>query len=253
MSGLPSLPALDREIAGYTAEIVAIVDEVSRVSARHDAPADGGLLRRVTQIFNGRRIARLFAASLRRRALAGEGAAREALRRQLDAYVRVRPRLAATAVATVLRRVWPDQAPQLVVADRDAWITTNVRLITSIGRRLHGELKQVISDATDKGSRAEVVAKRIAERFDVARSRAKLIARDQITKYAAQVNEAQQRRAGVDRYTWRHSRSRRNARATHVHRDGRVFRWDRPPADGHPGQAIQCRCTAEPVLEDLLG
>ena len=28
--------------------------------------------------------------------------------------------------------------------------------------------------------------------------------------------------------------------------------WDNPPADGHPGDAFDCRCTAEPVLPDIL-
>lgn len=249
---LPRLPDLDREIAGYAAELVALVDEVSPASAERTDAADGGLMPRVLAVFNPRRLARLFLTRLRRRARAGEAAAREAFRRQAKAYVSVRPRLGDAAVATVLRRAWPTEEPEPVLAGRREWITTNVRLIRSIGTRLHAELAEVLAEATEKGSRQEVIEKRIAERFDVARSRARLIARDQVTKYLAQVNEAQQRRAGVERYVWRHSRSRRNPRRLHLGRDGKVFNWAGPPSDGHPGAAPNCRCTAEPVLTGIL-
>ena len=30
-----------------------------------------------------------------------------------------------------------------------------------------------------------------------------------------------------------------------------MFRWDEPPAGGHPGQAHNCRCYAEPVSPDV--
>lgn len=34
----------------------------------------------------------------------------------------------------------------------------------------------------------------------------------------------------------------------HAAYDDRVFRWDNPPEGGHPGEAHNCRCFAEPVL-----
>jgi uncharacterized protein with gpF-like domain len=41
-------------------------------------------------------------------------------------------------------------------------------------------------------------------------------------------------------------------RALHRQYDDRTFSWDNPPADGHPGDAFGCRCTAEPVLPERL-
>lgn len=35
-------------------------------------------------------------------------------------------------------------------------------------------------------------------------------------------------------------------RGAHAEYDDRVFRWDSPPPDGHPGAAYGCRCHAEP-------
>ena len=39
-------------------------------------------------------------------------------------------------------------------------------------------------------------------------------------------------------------------RTQHAHRYDKVFDWDDPPATGHPGQAWNCRCRAEPHLLD---
>ncbi|MBF0247400.1 MAG: minor capsid protein [Alphaproteobacteria bacterium] len=38
-----------------------------------------------------------------------------------------------------------------------------------------------------------------------------------------------------------------NVRSSHAARDGQVFSWDHPPEGGHPGEAPNCRCRAEPV------
>jgi SPP1 gp7 family putative phage head morphogenesis protein len=211
---------------------------------RQDA-ADGGLAR----LFDPTALARRLLALLRLRAAGVERITRATFRRQLEATLRVRPNLRDDAVATVMHRAWPSPEPRPVTRARDRWLASNVDLVARLGTELRRELEEVLADALQKGSRHELVARRIAERLHVARSRAKVIARDQLQKYQAQVNEAQQRRAGIDRYVWRHSGSGRNPRPEHLARDGRVFSWSDPPADGHPGAAIQCRCTAEPSLD----
>jgi SPP1 gp7 family putative phage head morphogenesis protein len=38
-------------------------------------------------------------------------------------------------------------------------------------------------------------------------------------------------------------------RPLHADRQGLIFRWDKPPSDGHPGMAIRCRCVADPVID----
>ncbi|QJE73761.1 minor capsid protein [Aerophototrophica crusticola] len=47
-------------------------------------------------------------------------------------------------------------------------------------------------------------------------------------------------------YVWRTMRDER-VRPSHAERDGKVFRWSDPPQGGHPGEASNCRCWAEPV------
>lgn len=82
--------------------------------------------------------------------------------------------------------------------------------------------------------------------------RARFIARDQTAKLNAAMNRERNQALGITEYIWRTSKDER-VRESHAKRNGKTFRWDDPPAGGpadggHPGEAINCRCTAEPVI-----
>ena len=64
--------------------------------------------------------------------------------------------------------------------------------------------------------------------------------------FAGLINQLRQNDLGIERYIWR-SRDDAKVRGSHAEYDDQVFRWDTAPADGHPGQAFNCRCYAEPV------
>jgi SPP1 gp7 family putative phage head morphogenesis protein len=64
--------------------------------------------------------------------------------------------------------------------------------------------------------------------------------------FAGLVNQLRQQDLGIERYIWR-SQDDAKVRDSHSQYDDQVFRWDEPPAGGHPGQAHNCRCYAEPV------
>lgn len=92
-----------------------------------------------------------------------------------------------------------------------------------------------------------------------ARNRAKNIARDQVGKLNGDLTKLRQTNIGIEEYWWRDSRDRR-VRALHrkyanQSLAGKKFKWSKPPPDGHPGQAVLCRCTPEadftPVLAGL--
>lgn len=131
------------------------------------------------------------------------------------------------------------------------WTTENVGLIKSIPGDMLDEVERELVRGVNDGTRWEVLASRIEQRFGVAERRAALIARDQVGKFYGSVQRARQTNLGIKRYIWRTSRDER-VRPEHVEREGEIFEWADPPEDGHPGQPINCRCTAEPILEDLL-
>ncbi len=122
----------------------------------------------------------------------------------------------------------------------------NVELVTRATEETRDKIAAVL-DELGPGVRWEEAASRIAERVDVAESRAELIARDQSLKATGEINEIVQTSAGIEEYEWSTSGDNR-VRDEHEEREGRVFSWDDPPEDGHPGEAINCRCVAIPIL-----
>ncbi|MCB2095982.1 MAG: minor capsid protein [Rhodobacteraceae bacterium] len=68
--------------------------------------------------------------------------------------------------------------------------------------------------------------------------------------FAGLINQLRQQDLGIERYIWR-SQDDAKVRESHAEYDDQVFRWDEPPAGGHPGQAHNCRCYAEPVRPDV--
>lgn len=136
----------------------------------------------------------------------------------------------------------------------------NVALIKSIPASYFADLERVIGDGVRGGLRHEEIAKVILARFadktrpDLwvkAKSRATLIARDQVAKFNSELNRIRQTNLGLTRYTWSTSKDER-VRPEHRRREGKVFTWADPPADGHPGIPVRCRCVAQPIVDDLL-
>lgn len=64
--------------------------------------------------------------------------------------------------------------------------------------------------------------------------------------FAGLINQLRQEDLGIERYVWR-SQDDPKVRDSHAEYDDQVFRWDDPPAGGHPGEAHNCRCYAEPI------
>jgi SPP1 gp7 family putative phage head morphogenesis protein len=64
--------------------------------------------------------------------------------------------------------------------------------------------------------------------------------------FAGLINQLRQQDLGTERYIWR-SQDDAKVRDSHAEYDDQVFRWEEPPAGGHPGQAHNCRCFAEPI------
>jgi len=114
------------------------------------------------------------------------------------------------------------------------------------------DTREHLVDAVRKGVRHEAFADIVQDRLGVAESRARLIARDQVQKLNSQLSAARQRSIGIERYRWSTAGDER-VRESHAAKAGEVFRWDDPPSDtGHPGQDIQCRCSAIPLASDEL-
>jgi len=128
----------------------------------------------------------------------------------------------------------------------------NSTLIKSLPEEELNRVSGAIERGLQQGERFTDIAKTIQKSFGITHRRAKLIARDQTTKLNASLTRLRQQEVGVEEYIWQTAGDER-VRPTHRHNDGKKFRWDKPPSiTGHPGNDVNCRCIARPVLDKLL-
>lgn len=149
-------------------------------------------------------------------------------------------------------------------------VENNVNLIKSIPTAYLDRVNTLVKKNYLKGGVSDkalveellpLLRKELRELGPKAIKRAKLIARDQTSKIAASLDKVRQTNLGIEEYIWSNSKDRRvrgnpsglypdvPKNKNHWDREGQVFRWDSPPADGHPGEAINCRCIAIPVIK----
>lgn len=134
----------------------------------------------------------------------------------------------------------------------DEAIAANVGLITSIPQQYFDRIEQAVMAGIQGGTLNATLADDLQKAFGVTKSRAKLIATDQLGKINSRLSQIRQQKLGITHYTWSTSHDER-VRHEHKLRDGKLFAWDKPPSDGHPGQPIRCRCVAKPYTEHLTG
>ena len=132
------------------------------------------------------------------------------------------------------------------------WIRENLDLISSIEaetlRKLRWELSQRIVATAGDESLKTALADYIENQARIESNRAVLIASDQVGKLNGRLMRYEQQRAGITHYRWETMQDSR-VRPSHRERQGEIFSWEEPPADGHPGEAIRCRCVADPVFD----
>lgn len=134
----------------------------------------------------------------------------------------------------------------------------NVALIKGIGGEVATRIEKLVTRALTSGTLHGDLALQLEAEFGFSEKRAALIARDQIGKYYGQINAARQKDLGIKRFTWRTVGDERvrdspkDPEYNHVDLDGQVFSYDDPPFGQLPGEPVLCRCSAEPVFDDLL-
>ena len=178
--------------------------------------------------------------------LAAKFAARTASHQRLQLGKQVRSALGADPYT---------RDPVLAGVSED-FVAQNVSLIKRIPSRLHEKIEGMVMNSVGKSQLNVNLGDEIRDAFGVADRHAAFIARDQISKYYGAVNKARQESLGVTKFIWRTMNDER-VRDSHAELDGKEFSWDDLPTndDGeeiYPGSDYQCRCTAEPVLDDLV-
>jgi len=165
-----------------------------------------------------------------------------------------------------IANVEPLKSDPFVKEYLELFIKSNTKKITTISESYFSEVEDIVMNGLQSGTSNKSIVKelkeKIIDRGEFHKSRAKLVATDQIQKLNGQLDKVRQKSNGGSRYIWR-TRGNSAVRDDHAKLKGAIFEWGKPPITvttgkrsgerNEPGQDINCKCQAEMVIEDLLG
>ena len=136
-----------------------------------------------------------------------------------------------------------------------SFMAENVKLITSLPLDAAQRVHETTLNGITEGTRASEIASKILETGNVTKARATLIARTEVARTATGLTRARAMHIGSEAYYWRTSADG-SVRESHKSMNGRIIRWDTEPEvepgkHYHAGCFPNCRCYAEPILDDI--
>lgn len=192
---------------------------------------------------------------------------RERMTKAVERVAKEVTKFAARALNKVLS-AGLGQRDTLDITGNELWLNTavaeftaeNVALIRTIPSVFFSDLERLLTRAIADGVPWQDLAQIIEDRYDVSASRARIIAKDQINKFVGDLNRVRQQDLGIDKFIWRTMGDERvrtdeteGPDMGHRERNGRTYNWNSPPEGETPGEPINCRCYAEPVLPEITG
>ncbi len=166
---------------------------------------------------------------------------------QVDAFTTQRTVQAISVIASIDVEAALATAGEVGPVHR-VWTRRNVELITSIERRHLDDVAEAVARTVLAGQSTRDLAREVEERFGISRRRAGVVARDQVGTLNSQITQAKQNSLGIRQFEWSDSGDGR-VRPLHSQIDGQIFDWATGHAtEGRPGEPIQCRCVAIPVV-----
>lgn len=139
-----------------------------------------------------------------------------------------------------------------------------VHLITTVPEIYYDKIQQAVMKTyqQERLQEGRGLIQEIRELNNLTYERAKLIAVDQTNKMHGMITQTRQTQLGIEEYYWRTAGDSRvvgdptglypkptKLHGNHYVRNRKIFRWDEPPDDGHPGWPIRCRCHADPRVD----
>jgi SPP1 gp7 family putative phage head morphogenesis protein len=221
-----------------------LMDELDELlkTAESERRVDAGEGRRITQLIEEARRKMRSATNVQQvEALATEFASRTSTAQRMQLSRQLRSALGVELFT-------PDARLATLM---DGFVSKNVAQIRDIPQKMITDVESTVTEALTSGRLRKDIAKELQKKLNLGRARANTIARDQIGKFHGQLNATRQKEIGVSRFIWRTVGDER-VRDSHEEREGQTYSYDDPPDGELPGEPINCRCFAEPVLEDLL-
>jgi SPP1 gp7 family putative phage head morphogenesis protein len=155
---------------------------------------------------------------------------------------------------------------QNIIDEMKLWAMENARLIKTIPERMLDKVAEIVYGSVRSGESSRSLAIKLREAFDISKNRAKIIARDQISKLNGNITRARNLSLGITEYQWLTSRDER-VRHSHDVLESKICSWNNAEVyknninddswkkrlsikatDTHPSQDIMCRCTSIAII-----
>lgn len=151
------------------------------------------------------------------------------------------------------------ELPESMISTLQAATARNVGLIKSIQSKFHEQIAQeVLNNIGDQQAvyeNAKKLVSRVYFHGETTEERARLIARDQVSKMSSEMSAARAKSAGITKFKWRHSGGSADPRKLHLEYNNQIFDFDNPPiieedgTRGLPGISVNCRCVMVPIID----
>ena len=137
-----------------------------------------------------------------------------------------------------------------------AAVAENVALIKSIPERYLLNVQGAVMRSITSGNGLQDLIPALLEQEGMTARRARNIALDQTRKTLSAVNAGRMKANGIRKFRWIHTGGGQKPRQDHMDMDGNIYDFDDLPVidqrtgeRGIPGQAPQCRCSMQPLLD----
>lgn len=132
-------------------------------------------------------------------------------------------------------------------------LSEQVSLIQSIPLDAAQRVHRLTLEGLEDSTRASEIAKEIMSSGEVAKSRAILIARTEVSRTATTLTQARAEHIGSEGYFWE-TAGDSTTRPSHKAMQGKFVKWSEPPTldgmTGHAGCFPNCRCWARVHIPD---
>lgn len=128
-------------------------------------------------------------------------------------------------------------------------LAENLALIRSLNEQMRSEISGSVFRGLTNRSPAAQVGREIRKITGIAKSRADLIAADQLQKLTSSLDQERQTQLGINEFEWQHS-GKKHPRPHHLARNHQRFKWNSVVGrTDPPGRAIRCGCKARAVVK----
>ena len=145
------------------------------------------------------------------------------------------------------------QEPYLEGIEKN-WVSTQETYLDKTIVQAIGDSELIVRNGVVTALAANAIAELIDRKFFIVGKRVNAFGEDQVFGLDTQLSEKRQRSLGANEYIWQTRRDLRvrgnpnglypDANPSHFIREGKIFNWNNPPSDGHPGEPAGCRCRA---------